>query len=53
MFSRHDIGVAQQTVNQEERKRIFNNLRSATESGWDFSSRWLIRGQSNSGNELN
>lgn len=37
---REDVRLAQK-VPKENRKQLYHNLRSACESGWDFSSRWL------------
>jgi len=46
---KEDIKVAQNAVSNPEvardQKVIYNSLRSAAESGWDFSSRWLKNGQ--------
>lgn len=32
---------ARETLSEEEKDRLYANLASAAESGWDFSSRWL------------
>jgi alpha,alpha-trehalase len=37
--------VLTSAVSKEEPKTLFRNLRSAAESGWDFSSRWFADGQ--------
>ncbi|HEY5826540.1 MAG TPA: trehalase family glycosidase, partial [Cyclobacteriaceae bacterium] len=46
---KEDIKVAKNASNNPETAReaeiIYNSLRSAAESGWDFSSRWLKDGQ--------
>jgi alpha,alpha-trehalase len=46
---KEDVKVAQRAANNPETARdpdiIYNGLRSAAESGWDFSSRWLKDGQ--------
>ena len=46
---KEDIKVAKNASNDPETAReaevIYNSLRSAAESGWDFSSRWLKDGQ--------
>jgi alpha,alpha-trehalase len=36
-----DLETARELNNDDERKKLYRNLRSACESGWDFSSRWL------------
>jgi alpha,alpha-trehalase len=38
-----DVDVSQ--ASKEDAKLLFRNLRSAAESGWDFSSRWFADGQ--------
>jgi alpha,alpha-trehalase len=38
-----DVDVSQ--ASKEDPKLLFRNLRSAAESGWDFSSRWFADGQ--------
>jgi alpha,alpha-trehalase len=40
---RQDVETSK--ASQEDPKVIFRNLRSAAESGWDFSSRWFADGQ--------
>ena len=39
---REDVETAQH-VDEDERDRIFLDLRAGAESGWDFSSRWFKR----------
>lgn len=41
---REDVRLAQ-ALPPEERPRLWRDLRSAAESGWDFSSRWVDDGQ--------
>ncbi|KAL3125943.1 hypothetical protein niasHT_009472 [Heterodera trifolii] len=36
-----DVDLVKDIPNLEEKKRIWNELASAAESGWDFSSRWI------------
>ena len=47
---KEDIKIAQRAAANPETARdaevVYNSLRSAAESGWDFSSRWLKDGQS-------
>ena len=38
----HDVTFAQSFKNGTERLRLFSELKSMGESGWDFSSRWFI-----------
>lgn len=38
-----DIETA--SLSKRDKKTVYNNLRSAAESGWDFSSRWLANEQ--------
>ena len=40
---RQDVETSE--VSKEDPKVLFRNLRSAAESGWDFSSRWFADGQ--------
>jgi alpha,alpha-trehalase len=41
---REDVEVAQ--ASQQDRHRLYRDIRAAAESGWDFSSRWLADGES-------
>ena len=43
---REDYQLVQQVLEQE-RGSIYNNLKAAAESGWDFSYRWCIRTNKN------
>jgi alpha,alpha-trehalase len=47
---KEDVKIAQRASDNPEKARapevVYNSLRSAAESGWDFSSRWLKDGQS-------
>lgn len=38
---KEDLHLAQELNNQKEKEQLYNDLRSAAESGWDFSSRWF------------
>ena len=36
-----DLNTSKNIQNEIEKKKLYRNLRSGAESGWDFSSRWL------------
>jgi len=36
--------VATSETSKEDQKALYRNIRSAAESGWDFSSRWFADG---------
>ncbi|KAI6184315.1 Trehalase [Aphelenchoides bicaudatus] len=38
---KEDVELVKQFTKNEDKKRVWNNIASACESGWDFSSRWL------------
>lgn len=38
---KEDLHLAEDYQKQEKKQRLFQDLRSAAESGWDFSSRWF------------
>ncbi|XP_067002747.2 trehalase [Anabrus simplex] len=47
---REDYEIAHKTFDTDERRQQFyEDIKSAAESGWDFSSRWFIRDGSNNG----
>lgn len=39
---KEDVHLASEKATEEEKKQLFRDLRSAAESGWDFSSRWYL-----------
>jgi alpha,alpha-trehalase len=41
---REDFELAQ-SLPEEEKKKLYRNIRAACESGWDFSSRWFADGK--------
>lgn len=46
--------MAQKLSTEEEKNNFYTQIKSAAESGWDFSSRWFISAQkSNRGEYLN
>ncbi len=48
---REDVETADEALldfPEKSREEIYRNLRAAAESGWDFSSRWLVREQDSS-----
>lgn len=47
---REDLETSNVAASEEERQEIFTSLKSAAESGWDFSTRWFIIDGSNNGN---
>ncbi|PAV58637.1 hypothetical protein WR25_10249 isoform C [Diploscapter pachys] len=42
---REDVTTARNVNNITEKRKLFQNLGSAAESGWDFSSRWFADGK--------
>jgi alpha,alpha-trehalase len=38
---KEDFSLAKAMENEDNKKKLYKNLRSAAESGWDFSSRWF------------
>ena len=46
VLHREDFEVAKGFPSEEERRRLYIDLASAAESGWDFSSRWFEDGRS-------
>jgi alpha,alpha-trehalase len=47
---REDLKTANEEVRKDPAKRrgeIYRNIRAAAESGWDFSSRWLVKEKNN------
>ena len=36
-----DVSLAKQITKESEKRRIWRDVASAAESGWDFSSRWF------------
>ncbi|GAX83830.1 hypothetical protein CEUSTIGMA_g11254.t1 [Chlamydomonas eustigma] len=41
---REDLEIASSLQSEEAKRKLYHNLASAAESGWDFSSRWLKDG---------
>lgn len=39
---REDYTLAEKYRRQEDKNELYIQIKSATESGWDFSSRWYI-----------
>ncbi|KAK9685378.1 Trehalase [Popillia japonica] len=39
---REDISTASMFTNQEDKQNLYNELKAAAQSGWDFSSRWIF-----------
>ncbi|KAI4456204.1 trehalase [Holotrichia oblita] len=48
---REDISTASTFTNQEDKQNLYNELKAAAQSGWDFSSRWIF--DANGGNNAN
>ncbi len=45
VLCREDVATAAQLgANEEEQERLYRDIASAAESGWDFSSRWMADG---------
>lgn len=44
-----DYRHAEQLPTEEEKEDFYINIKSAAESGWDFSSRWFIASGTNDG----
>jgi alpha,alpha-trehalase len=44
-MSREDLEATSSLSSEEAKKKLYRNLASAAESGWDFSSRWLEDGR--------
>lgn len=47
---REDILSAETFKSDEDKESYYRELKSAAESGWDFSSRWFILNGTNKGN---
>lgn len=47
---REDIQSAEIFKSEDEKENYYRELKSAAESGWDFSSRWFILNGTNKGN---
>ncbi|KAJ9574970.1 hypothetical protein L9F63_007860, partial [Diploptera punctata] len=50
---REDYEIAENLKSEEERTEFYIDIKSAAESGWDFSSRWFISNGTNIGNLSN
>lgn len=48
-MTREDIQTSQSFRTTEEKENHYTELKTAAESGWDFSSRWFIRDGTNKG----
>lgn len=46
---REDYHLAQQLVSEEEKEDIYVQLKSGAESGWDYSTRWIVKNNTNKG----
>ncbi|XP_014246527.1 trehalase-like [Cimex lectularius] len=44
-----DYTLASDLNTLEEKQRLYTNLKSSAESGWDFSTRWFIKDKTNNG----
>jgi alpha,alpha-trehalase len=42
MFNREDYKVAENYDTEEKKNEFYVRIKSAAETGWDFSSRWFI-----------
>lgn len=40
--SRNDYKLAEKHYREEDKNELYMHIKSAAESGWDFSSRWFI-----------
>ena len=45
---REDVHLAE-TQTEDNRKRLYKELASGAESGWDYSTRWFVRNKTNNG----
>lgn len=43
IICREDYEIADKFENSQERDKFFTRIKSAAETGWDFSSRWFIK----------
>lgn len=50
---KEDIDCAKHFDSQDKKEELYAELKSAAESGWDFSSRWFILNGTNKGNLTN
>nr|CAD7452624.1 unnamed protein product [Timema tahoe] len=50
---REDYQTANNSKTEEERTNLYIEIKSAAESGWDFSSRWFIKNATDKGNLSN
>ncbi|CAH2987245.1 unnamed protein product [Chilo suppressalis] len=50
---KEDIDVAKHLDDNDKKEELYAELKSAAESGWDFSSRWFILNGTNKGNLTN
>ena len=47
--NREDYSIAQTLKTEEEKEYLYVQLKTAAESGWDFSTRWYIHNATNNG----
>ncbi|BES96787.1 alpha,alpha-trehalase [Nesidiocoris tenuis] len=50
---KEDVHMAQYFRTEDEKNEFYSELKTAAESGWDFSSRWFILNGTNQGNLTN
>ncbi|XP_045135480.1 trehalase-like isoform X2 [Portunus trituberculatus] len=46
---REDYMLAQDLATEEEKQRLYVELKSGAESGWDYSTRWFVNNETNNG----